>query len=145
MPWALVTKIVLLIYLVLTCFSGFYRNDFMSLTAISLGIFAVECPSFFRRWIFRLLVAFIFLTFVFDIVHLIFLHDSREDDEADSGIAIGVRRFSYLFAWLSFLFRPVVIAVFWKDSLDYLSIIKCTEPEQNTVLDAMQKYGGAPM
>ena len=128
--------------MVLTCFSAFYRNDFMSLTAITMGIYAMECPNYFRRWVFRLLVAFIAITFVFDIIHLIFLHDSREDDEADSDMTKNVRRFSYLFAWLSFLFRPVVIVVFWKDSLDYLKIVKCTSVETSSIHEAIQKYGG---
>merc|ERR1712166_1633035 len=117
-PWLLVTKIILVIYLVLTCFSCYYRPDFMSLTA--MGTFAVECPHFFRRWIFRLLVIFIFITWVFDIFHLFFLHDSREDDEGDCDLSKNVRRFSYFFVWISFFFRPIVILVFWKDSLDFI-------------------------
>lgn len=39
-------------------------------------------------------------------------------------MAIPVRRFSYFFCWLSFAFRPFVIAVFWKDSLDFRNIIR---------------------
>jgi len=108
-----------------------------------MGIFAVECPHFFRRWIFRLLVIFIFITWVFDIFHLFFLHDSREDDEGDCDLSKNVRRFSYFFVWISFFFRPIVILVFWKDSLDFIRIIKGRSQEKTKVLDAMHKYGGA--
>lgn len=127
--------------MVVTCFSCYYRPDFMSLTAIAMGTYAVECPNFFRRWVFRLLVCFIAFTFVFDFIHLIFLHDSREDDEADCEMTKNVRRFSYFFAWISFLIRPVVIVVFWKDSLDFMKIIKNQSSEKQDVLSAMNMYG----
>jgi len=123
-PWANITKYALLIYLVVTCFSCYYRADFMSLTTIALGIYSVELPHFFRRYVFRLLVAFIFITFVYDFIHLFFIHDSREDDEADGGLQSTVRTFSYFFAWISFLLRPIILVIFWKDSLDFMKIIR---------------------
>ena len=140
-PWAEVTKVTLIVYLVVTCFSCYYRPDFMSLTAITMGIYAVECPHFFRRWVFRLLVVFMVLTMVFDFLHLVILHDSGEDDEMDCDLTKNVRRFSYFFAWVSFLMRPIVILVFWKDSLDFMKIIKQRSDENHDVLFAMQKYG----
>lgn len=131
------TKYVLIIYFVLTALSGFYRPDFMSMTAISIGILAVEMPQYVRRSNFRMLVVFILITFIFDFIHLFINHDSREDDEADSGNMAVTRHFSYLFAWISFFFRPIVAAVFWKDSLDYMKIIKQRSGEKNSVMDAM--------
>jgi hypothetical protein len=35
-----------------------------------------------------------------------------------------VRRFAYFFAWISFAFRPIVIIIIWKDSLDFRKIIR---------------------
>ena len=123
-PWLEVTKGVLLVYMVLVAFSSFYRPDFMSLTAVSLGMLGVESPHLFKRKHFRMLVIFVVITFLFDFMHLFVYHDSREDDEADSGNAGSVRMFSYFFVWISFFFRPVVAAVLWKDSLEYMRIIK---------------------
>lgn len=37
---------------------------------------------------------------------------------------VNVRRFAYLFVWISFLFRPIVIAVLWKDSREFSKIIR---------------------
>ena len=124
MPWALATKVVLLIYAVITFFAMFYRYDFMSITAIALGIYAVECPNYVKRQLFRVLVIFMAITWIFDIFHLLIFHDSNEDDEENGGATANVRRFAYLFAWLSFAFRPVVIIVFWKDSLDFFRLIR---------------------
>ena len=86
----------------------------MSLTAIAMGIYAVELPQYFRRYMFRLLVAFLFITFIYDIDDLFFIHDSNADAEADGGVQSNVRLFSKLFTYLSLLFRPIVIVVFWK-------------------------------
>jgi len=123
-PYENLTKVVLLIYLVMTSFAMFYRPDFMSMTAVSLGIYAVSNPNVFKRKTFRMLVAFMMISFIYDIVFLIFIHDSEADDESDSHMAINVRRFAYFFAWLSFAFRPIVIAVFWKASLNYREFVK---------------------
>jgi hypothetical protein len=39
-------------------------------------------------------------------------------------LAVNVRRFAYFFAWISFAFRPIVILIIWKDSLDFRKIIR---------------------
>ena len=88
-----------------------------------------------------MLVLFVCVTFLFDFMHLFVYHDSREDDEADSGNAGSVRLFSYFFVWISFLFRPVVAAVLWKDCLDYMKIIRERNNDQSDVLTAIHKYG----
>jgi hypothetical protein len=129
-PWLNLTKLVLLVYFVLTIFSMFYRPDFMSITAVSIGGYILINTSGSRRSDFRLLVLFLFISFVYDLIFLIFLHDSEADDELDSHMADNVRRFAYFFAWLSFAFRPAVILVLWKVSLHFRSIVR-------------QKNGGA--
>lgn len=37
---------------------------------------------------------------------------------------VNVSRFAYLFVWLSFLFRPVVILLLWKASRDFRRIVR---------------------
>lgn len=133
LDWLLITKYAIFIYLVVTCFSCYYRADFLSMTVIALTIFAVELPHFFRRSTFRKLVGLCAVTFVYDFIHLFFMHDSRVDDEADGGMQRGVRTFSYFFAWISFLLRPIICIILWKDSLHFLEFIRKQDP-QNTEL-----------
>lgn len=123
-PWALATQIVLFIYLVLTTFAMFLRPDFMSITAIALGIYATESPKNVKWSTFRYLVAMVFLSFVYDLAYLLFIHDSEADDELNLGMMNNVRRFAFFFAWISLLFRPVVFMVLWKDSLDWRRIMR---------------------
>lgn len=123
-PWENLTKIVLLTYLIITSFAMFYRPDFMSMTAVSIGIFAVADQRGIQRKHFRMLVCFLFISFVYDLIFLVFLHDSDADDELDSKMSVNVRRFAYFFAWISFAFRPIVILVFWKCSLEYRRLIR---------------------
>lgn len=53
---------------------------------------------------------------------------------------MNVRRFAYFFAWISFIFRPIVLLVLWKDSLDFRKIIrhknKPQEPGATSSMDA---------
>lgn len=102
----------------------FYRPDFMSMTAVSIGIYSVMNPQNITRTLFRLLVVFVFTTFIYDVIFLIFIHNAEADDELDSNMAVNVRRFSYFFCWISFAFRPIVILILWKDSLDFRTIIR---------------------
>ena len=119
-----VTQAVLLIYFIMVAFSSLLRPDFLSLTAVSLGIYATENPQNLKRSLFRLLVVFTLITFVYDFIFLFFIHSSDADDAENAGQANNVRRFAYFFAWISFFFRPVVILVLWKDSLEFRRIIR---------------------
>lgn len=96
----------------------------MSLTCITIGIYAVQMPQNITRNLFRMLVVFLLVSFVYDLIFLVFIHNSEADDELDSQMANNVRRFAYFFAWISFGFRPIVILVFWKDSMDFRRIIR---------------------
>jgi len=123
-PWARVTQIVLVIYLILTTFSMFLRPEFLSITAIALGIYVTECPKNVKWSTFRYLVCMVVLTFLYDLIFLLILHDSESDDQQNMGMMTNLRRFAYFFAWISLLFRPIVIMVLWKDSLDCRRILR---------------------
>jgi hypothetical protein len=97
----------------------FYRPDMMSITVCMLGIYIIQNPAQIARRHFRMLVLFSFVSFVYDLVFLLFLHSSDADDESDAQLAVNVRRFAYFFAWVSFAFRPVVVLVLWKVSLNF--------------------------
>jgi hypothetical protein len=71
-----------------------------------------------------MLVLFVAVTFIYDIVFLLFIHDAETEDNESGGTEVNLRRFSYFFCWISFFFRPVVILVLWKDSLDFRNIMR---------------------
>jgi len=75
------------------------------------------------------------VTFVYDLVYILFLKDNEATDAEFSDMMSGVRRFAYFFFWISFLLRPVVIIVLWKDSLDFNKIT--TRAKQDSVGSAM--------
>ena len=124
MPWELVTQVTLGIYLMLTCFAMFLRPDFMSLTVCCLGIYSVENPENITRALFRYLVVFSAISFVYDLAYLVFIHSSEAIDAEFGDMQTGVSRFAYFFFWISLAFRPVVILVLWKDSLDFRKIVR---------------------
>jgi hypothetical protein len=64
------------------------------------------------------------ISFVYDLVYLLFIHNSEAVDAEFGEMQASVRKFAYFFFWISFAFRPVVILVLWKDSLDFRKIIK---------------------
>jgi len=100
------------------------RPDFLSLVVITLGMFAMECPSYITRRTFRMLVGLALLTFVYDLVFLIFVRNVEAEDMEFQGMNVNISRFAYLFVWLSFLFRPIVIVLLWKDSRDFRRIVR---------------------
>ena len=79
-PWAELTKAALLVYFGLTMLSMIARPDFLSLVVITLGIFAMECPNYITRRTFRMLVGLALLTFVYDLVFLLFIRDVQAED-----------------------------------------------------------------
>lgn len=79
-PYDKLTKAILLIYLIITQFSMYYRPDFMSCTAVAIGIYAVMNPHNITRQLFRILVVFLFITFIYDFIYLIFIHSSEAVD-----------------------------------------------------------------
>lgn len=69
-----------------------------------------------------MLVLMIFLSLIADLVWF-YVNDLSNDVE-DGGIEKSVRSFSLTMSYFSFFFRFIVALVFWKDSLDFVRIIK---------------------
>lgn len=124
--WAKVLEVVLWIYLILTVLSSLIRPDFMSLTCIALGLLSVNDPHRFGRRVFRIVTAMIATTFVYDLLWLILLRNSEAETFEDAGSSglYWIRSFCMIVAYISFFFRIIVIAVFWKVSLNYMSFMK---------------------
>ena len=72
----------------------------------------------------------ILVSWVYDFMYLFLFTSAEGEDEEDGGMEYNVRRFSRLFAYISFFFRIVVFAVFWKDSVDFNRIIRNKNPLQ---------------
>lgn len=63
-------------------------------------------------------------TFIYDLFWLFLLRSSEAEDVENGGQGGFIRGFCSMMAYLSFFFRIVVIAVFWKVSLNYSKIIR---------------------
>ncbi len=134
-------KYTLLIYFVITSLAMLFRPDFMSMTVVAIGIYAVVNPHSVRREQFRLLVIFVLITFVYDLVFLLFLRSIEDEDEVNSQMAINVRRLAYFFCWISFALRPVVLLVFWKNSLNFTKYYRKHGDLGNTLGSGAQTQG----
>ena len=67
-PWFTLTKIVLGIQAILTCFVLFFRTDFVNLTVCTAAIYMINNTDQIRKYTFRVLVLGIFLSLGYDIV-----------------------------------------------------------------------------
>lgn len=109
----------------MTVFSSLMRTtDFLSLTCIAIGYMATNEPLRFGRKVFRIVVALLATTFIYDLLWLFLLRNSQAEDAENGGQGGFIRGFCTMMAYLSFFFRIVVIAVFWKVSLNYSKIIR---------------------
>lgn len=82
-PWGKILFVFLNIYFVLTVLSMLTRPDFMSLTCIMVGIFAIYQSSLFSRKYFRFLVLGLAINAVYDFLWLMILSSAEADDEED--------------------------------------------------------------
>ena len=69
-----------------------------------------------------MLVVAIFLSLIIDL--LWFYIADLSSDADDGGIERSVKNFSRYMSYFSFFFRIIVALVFWKDSLDFVRVIK---------------------
>jgi len=122
-PWGHATLLVLGVYLILTIFAMFYRADFLSLTICTMGIYIIDNPQNCERGTFRMLVAAIAVSWVYDIIYL-WVRSASHENKLSGGTEQTVIYFSFLCTWISFFWRILVAIVFWKDSLDFNNIVQ---------------------
>lgn len=80
-------------------------------------------PENTRRAMFRMLVLLIFVSLVQDVFWFVWNRDI-DDDEDDGGLERTVKSFSRTMSFVSFFWRFVLAMILWKDSLDYVGIVK---------------------
>ena len=128
MPWIQITQGVTYIYLILTMLVMFQRKDSLSITVCTCALYVLEFPQFVSRQTFRGFVLMIVVSWAWDFLYLFIFTSAADEDEEDGGMEYSVRRFSRLFSYISFFFRIIVVAVFWKVSLEFSKIIRKQAP-----------------
>ena len=148
-PWLGATYFFLFVQLILSMLTQIHRKDQISITVCAIGLYMLSYPENTRRYQFRMLVALIFLSIVQDVFWFVLNRDT-EDDEDDGGLERGVKSFSRAMSFVSFVWRVslvkiclndllfvlanlcdfvlllqfVLAMILWKDSLDFVAIIK---------------------
>lgn len=129
MPWIKATFFILIVQLVFSCLAMYYRADFLTATIVAVGFYLIqtlhkgmELDSESRKGFyikmekrFEFLMFAIVVSMVYDIVWFYINNYAIEDGSPETG----VRRFSLWMSYLSFLWRVILFAVFWKDQLDF--------------------------
>lgn len=119
-PWFTLTKVVLGIYSILTCFVLFFRSDFLNLTICTTAIYMILNTEKIQRWTFRLLVIGIFISLIVDL--MFFMAQDYKGDQSDGGLQKGVQGFSLTMSYFSFFFRVSSRSFLISCSIDYCSL-----------------------
>lgn len=85
-------------------FSSFLKADFVTLTCVAIGLLFVHDASNLERSTFRKLVGLVFFSLVYDLVWFSIYNENLEN-KLDGEIQTGLRKFSLLINYFSFLFR----------------------------------------
>ena len=130
-PWFEMTEFVVAVLLVLNLLQMIKKPAFMTLTVTVLAIYVLHNTHHITRQTFRGLVALLALSWAYDFLWLFLIEPSSYDEDLeDGGHEYKLRRFVKFVSYIALFFKLIVVAVFWKDSLDYRRIIKRKEPEQ---------------
>lgn len=130
LEWFELTMVVTWIQLVLVLLCMLKRPCFLSLVVCLLAIYVLHFPSSITRKTFRGLVAALAFSWAYDFFYFFFLQGSAAaEDEEDGGAEYKLRRFTNLVSFISLLFKVIVIAIFWKDSIDFRRIIRQRDQE----------------
>jgi hypothetical protein len=116
------------------------RPDFLSLTCIALAFVAISMPELQGRRSFRIVTAYLAVTFVYDFIWLLLIRDSEAEDAENGGLGGFIRGIGSLCMIISFFFRIIVFSVFWKVSLNYVKTVKGSTEEPDDFEAIMNKY-----
>ena len=136
------------IFLGLTLLVMLKRPAFLSLTVCALAIYVIDNPMAISRQTFRGLVLLLALSWVYDFIWLFMLDVSAsEEDEEDGGNEYKLRRFVRLISYIHLIFKVIVVAIFWKDSLDFRNIIrgKKSNNDEEEINDVLALYDNSGM
>lgn len=129
-PWFTLTEYVVAVLFVLNLLQMIKKPAFMTLTVTMLAIYILHNTHHISRQTFRGLVLLLAVSWIYDFVWLMIIEPSSYDEDLeDGGHEYKLRRFVKFVSYITLFFKLVVVAVFWKDSLDYRRIIKGKAPE----------------
>ena len=124
-PWFQLTELVVWILFVLNLLQMLKKPAFMTLTVNVLAIYVLHNTHHITRQTFRGLVALLAFSWLYDAVWMLVLEPSAADEDMeDGGHEWKIRRFVKFVSLITLFFKLVVLAVFWKDSLDFRKIIR---------------------
>lgn len=81
---------------------------------------------------FKVLVLAVFISVIYDIIWF-YLKHAEYTSGSDGSAEIGIRKFSLLMSYASFLLRFLVAIVLWKDAMDFGKIIRATNQSERVV------------
>lgn len=90
-----------------------------------MAVFFLSENDNIDRTKFKMLPAAIFISFIYDLVFLIFLQNMRSESvRVEGGMEAPVKNFALHLSYLTFAFKPFVFLILWKVSYNYLTDIK---------------------
>ncbi len=107
-PWFPLTVQLIYIYTVLTMFVMFLRPDFLNLTICLTALFMLNNIALISKGKFKVLVFAVFISLIYDVIWFYIKH-AEYADGADGSSEIGIRKFSLLMSYSSFLLRVIVV------------------------------------
>lgn len=123
--WLPCTRVLMVILFVLNAFACYARPDFLTQITCALSVYYLAENEDIDRTKFRLLPLAILVSFIYDLVYLIFLQNlSREASRVEGGMEHRVKTFALYLSYITFAFKPIVFFVIWKVSYNFLTDVK---------------------
>jgi hypothetical protein len=91
------------VQLIISILVSFFRPDFVTLTAVALGLYFLDKPENCKRVYFRYLVLLLLVSIVYDFLFLFWINEYS--DENDGSGESSLKKFSLLMSWISFCWR----------------------------------------
>lgn len=105
-PWFKLTWIMLWVYTGLTILVMYYRPDFINMTVCIVAIYMMFNTDTITKTKFRFLVLGIVISLFYDLFWFIMVHSEyAEEKKTDGSGESGLRKFSLIMSYVSFLFR----------------------------------------
>ena len=131
--WMRLTMIATVIHLLITMMVTFYKYDFLNCTACTVALLLLTDLEKTKPKFFRLLVVALVMSLLYDIFWFWnkYRAYSDEDDEDGGGMERALKRFSWVMASISFLWKIIMSGVYWKASID---LVRCEGEERQQLL-----------
>jgi len=89
------------------------------LTIITVAFYMLNNTDRIKKSTFRNLVFALLFSFFYDLFWFFEAYSEYTSDKQKDNLEFSIKKFSATMSLLSMIFRVIVIAVFWKDSIDF--------------------------